>query len=720
MADTTLIKFLFREEWTPLKEVLAAAPGEYGPIHEITDDKQLGKIMVEEQPTLIIASVKSKEDIAKIISFLKANKKLIKNNSIKFSAVNFTGNSQVESALMKIGCQEVLDQYIKGKPLKYKLDFWKKALTSGPKNGGSDAKLSVKDKAQEAADAAAKPEGVKWEDGLKCVDDMWLIRSTDHAKKILGKWLMKFMGPSPFVGQWSEATPGKKGVWRFVFKDAIRASFHKTEGHWYFVGDQKPEFVWKENLWMITGQQFQLVFQNGEEKAIRFQATQPLLLVCKNSSIAKAKENAIIETFDQEVMIKKGIITDKASLVDADNQLGGHLRGDTEGEAPIDGGPMEGKSSTDDLGGSLAGNVSEQEAGDKGPYSGKSSTDHLDGETDGNAGLDNVGPTKYKGKMAFEKTDRKSEYGGEGGTDDLGPGHYSNETEGGVSQQKDKENKLSKDPVRDGQLGGELGTEDLGPAHYSNQAKPEAAKADKKHQLTKDPVRSGELAGEGDSKTGSAPLAGKAGTDDLGSDHYKKPDNVTPQERLKELQEKKRAQDVAAQQGEDAPQGELPEGSVGPDGKLIPILREKAKRPEASKLDFTPEAEQIEGEEDFDRPAVTATATVKAYMRKEGSSAQITAQVDDFFDDQVIVLTAPGKFKAQDKVELFVSFDYQNKIKKVEVKGVCVEANNDGEESVYITIQLAEWEVKIFEQFMDLYRTRQEHVSEFIKQAKGL
>lgn len=508
MADTSFIKFLFREDWAPLKEVLTAYSGEYSQVHELTDEKMLARLMLESQPTLVLASVKSKEDITKIMAFLKSHKRLIKENSIKFSAVNFTYNRQVETALMKIGCQEVLDPGIKGKALKYKLDFWKKALSGGQTKATADSKVSVKEKGADAAAADAKADAVKWEEGLKCVDDMWLLRSTDHAKKILGKWLVKFMGPSPFVGQWTEAVPGKKGIWKYTFKEGIRDSFHKTAGHWFFLGDQKPEFIWKENLWMVTGSQFQLVFQNGEEKMARFTGQPGQLSVCKNSSFAKGREAAIVETFDQEVMVKKGIITDTATAVDTDNEVAGHYKGKTEGDEAIDHSPMEGKSSTDDLGGNLEGAVGEQDDAESGPLQGKSSTDTIDDTPEGKGSSDNVGATKYKGKLKFEKTDKKSDYGGASETDDLGPDHYSNKTETGAEHQKDKTNTLSKDPVHKGEMRGQLETDDLGPSHYSNQKKEaEAGAPDKAHALEKDPVRTGELGGEIE-------------TEDLGPAHY--------------------------------------------------------------------------------------------------------------------------------------------------------------------------------------------------------
>lgn len=786
MTDTTFIKFLFREDWAPLKEVLSLNGQDYGQIHEITDEKQLSKLMVEAQPTLIIASVKSKEDIAKIIGFLKANRRLIKENSIKFSAINFTFNRQVETALMKIGCQEVLDPGIKSKALKYKLDFWKKALNSGPKAGPDSNRMSVKEKSQDTSSSQAKPEGIKWEDALKCEDDMWLIKSTDHVKKILGKWLVKFMGPSPFVGQWTDASPGKKGVWKFVFKEGIRENFHVSDGHWYYLGDNKPDFVWKENLWMVTGQQIQLVYQYNDQKSIRFTSTQSLLNVCKNSRFATNREAAIIETFDQEVLLKKGLIESSSTSIETDRDVKSNYEGKTEGDEKINRDPLKGKSSTDDLGGSLEGAVGEGQEESKGPYSGKNSTDKLDNETDGDAGSDNLGEDKYIGKMKFEKTDRKSEYGGESETDDIGPSHYSNKTKSGEAPINDKENKLSKDPVRKGEMNGSIETDDLGKSHYSNPSETKEAQAEKEREETqrnpkshkddtqareeKEPIQAKDskaprASTESETSNDSGPLGGKSDTDNLGSSHYggkkdkqshsdKETDEIAAEDKAKkpifeaddqeeyfkkmkekkklkaekykeglEIEEKREAekkeQEKIERQKLEAKKSE-PTSDEEDESNVVPILRDGVKRSKASGLQSASELDDSENEDEYANEVITADARVKAMVRKKGESKEIEARVDDFFDGQVIICIPDGNYKLEDSLEISMSFDYQKKIKKIEVRGQCVESNADGEGNSFLSIQLGEYEAKLFDQFMQLYQLRQKHADEFLRQAKGL
>lgn len=908
MSETTFIKFLFREEWSSLKEVLNAYGQDYAGVLSISDDRELTKAMFESQPAIILASVKSKEDVARILGFLKTNRRILKESSVKFAAVNFTFNRQVETALMKIGCQEVLDPGVKGKALKYKFDMWRKALVGAQNKPGADAKLSVKEKTAEAKAAEAKADAIKWNDGLNCVDDMWLMRQKDHAKKILGKWLVKFMGPSPFVGQWTEATPGKKGIWKYTFKEQIRASFHKTDGNWFFIGDQKPEFIWKENLWMVTGSQFQLVFQSADEKSARFTAIPTQLTVCKNSTHAKAREAAIVETFDQEVMVKKGILADTATSVEGDQDAGGHYRGKTEGDEPVDQGPLEGKSSTDDLGGNLEGKVEGTDASNTDPYAGDSEGDSIDDVSDGKAGSDDLGTDKYKGKMEYGKDKRTTDWGGETDTDDLGSSHYSNKQSVEGSQAKAKQSKLSKDGVAEGEMSGELGTDDLGPAHYSNQknrrpqedkvpegemsgnietddlgpshygmkseaeaakkdkqhklsrdaaavgemsgdietddlgpshysgkkssedpvkdkqhklkkdaardgemsgdietddlgpahyggkATAEAAQQDKQHKLKKDAVAQGEMAGdietedlgkshyggkasseallkekqhklqkdspptgdlEGKAETESVAhephkadatkanpvspkLAGDIGTDDLGPAHYSnsKPDESDDEQApepesqadfLRKQKEKKQrriernkaeaaALEAAAQAEALAREQERIEEEEEPSAerKVTSLLKEKLRlRTPAVKPDEDVEPQGPAG------PIVTSNAVVRAVMHKKGSNVEVVVQLDDFFENQVIMRAESGKFATNDSVEISLSFDYMKKIKKIQIAGSCTESNPDGEGSNYLTVTVGDDDVKTLEQFMQLYRLRQTHIEEFLKQAKG-
>jgi hypothetical protein len=536
MSEIVLVKYLFKEDWAPLQEVIGHNPDQFADIYEVASEKELLTIIDNSPAVLVIAGVTGKEALASVLGFLKGQRRVIKEANVKFSAVNFINNKQVEAALMKLGCQEVMDPTMREKALKFKIDFWKKALAVGQKKE-ADVKLTLKDKQLSDAQAKVDVNPIKWIEPIKCVDDMWIMKSTSDAKKVLTRWMVKVVGPSPFVAQWTEV-PGQRGVWKFNFKEGIRDAFHSGDGDWYFKGDQKPEFVWKENIWMISGVNFQLFYQEAEGVTPRFVSTQKGIEISKNSSYALSREGAITDSFDQEILVKKGLkIDDSKTEIEEDQKGEGLLTQDLSGEEAIStkykgatsgtpeaeaeekkklaidsktAGRLKGKSSTDDLGeANYSGDVEKNAAEEKKAKKHDGSADRLD-NSHGDAGIDNIGPDKYKGKTAHDQTERKSNYGGASETDDLGSDKWSNATDGQHAQKKEKSPRergvYSEEATSP--YAGESNTDDLGPAHWegknSNEAKKKASEE--------------ESSGWAEEKKNG--MKGKGSTDDLGAAHY--------------------------------------------------------------------------------------------------------------------------------------------------------------------------------------------------------
>ncbi len=517
MTEIVLVKYLFKEDWAPLEDVVNKNASQFGDVFDVGGEKELLSVIEASPATLIIASVSGKEELGLVLNFLKNQRRVLKESNVKFSVVNFLNNKQVEAALMKLGCQEVMEPTMRDKALKFKIDFWKKSLSVGQKKE-AELKLTLKDKQNEGSDKAKQDANpITWVDALKSVDDMWLIKSPQDVKKILTRWMVKVMGPSPFVAQWTEI-PGQRGVWKFAFKEGIRDTFHSADGDWIFKGDQKPEFVWKENLWMISGVSFQLYYQDETGVLPRFRVSPTNVEVCKNSSYALSRERAIIESFDQEILIKKGLkIDDTKTEIEEDKKGDGLLTQDISGQenqstkykgavaleledAPEDQKKLKvdastakrltGKSATDNLGeGFYDGDVEEKEANKTANNKHKSVADRMS-DSDGNAGTEDVGLSKYKGKLEHAHTDRKSSYGGEGETDDLGPDKWSNQKDASgandIREPKERAERekptakaerapreeaparTGKEKAQGGEYGGESETDDLGSSHYSN------------------------------------------------------------------------------------------------------------------------------------------------------------------------------------------------------------------------------------------------------------
>ncbi len=511
-----VIKFLFKEPWGALEEVLRQGAKDFARIVDAQDEKSLAEAIVQAPASIVIACVKGKDELGVTLNFLKKYKALVKEGNLKFSAISFLNNKAVETALLKLGTQEVLEPTTKSRQLKFKLDLNKKALTGG-KNKFFKGKLETQDEGELQLKKGNSSEkggdrgdfsGIKWLEACKNVDDIWLYKDRNDPKKILGRWLIKFIGPSPFVAQWTE-NPNQKGVWKFTFKDDLRENYQTADGDWYYIGDNKPEFVWKENKWMVSGQKFSLFYKEGEEKSYRFRANPKVLEICKNSSYALSREQSIIETFDQEVLVKKGMISEDSANIEKEENSDGEL----EGEFTVDEvkeGLLEGETSTDHYG-DLKGKKKKSKAEDLGGhYSGDSETDVLEDDPlegdiktehkkdknyahdssqnenddlDGDVDTEDLGASKYKGKLSHKKDVGDADYGGEVGTDDLGPSHYKGKSKKKVeddffdeedeSETLEKKKKQKKDTrsLEDSErepLSGKSSTDDLGSTHYSN------------------------------------------------------------------------------------------------------------------------------------------------------------------------------------------------------------------------------------------------------------
>lgn len=846
MTQISVAKFLFNDPWAPLEEVLGVAGAEYGKQHNVQDEKELLMLATNGTPLMVIAAISKASDITVVVTFLKANRKLVKEGHIKFAAVNFVNNRQLESALLKSGCQEVLDPSIRGKALKYKMDFWKKTLAGSGQNKGSDSNTTIKSKSVDAKADGAVDNAPKWVEPMNCVDDMYLVKNNPQdVKKVMGKWLIRFTGPSPFVGQWIE-NPNKRGVWHFGFKDAVRKDFQSTDGFWFFMGDQKPEFIWKENLWMISGRQFQLLHKNKDVQVVRFQSIGGNLEICRNSNYAMAREALIRESFDQEIMVKKGVITPtEAKTLENDNSaLSGHLTGKSEGEEAINGDPLSGKSSTDHMeGGPLSGKSSTDNLGSHDPLSGKGSpadqqggplegkgstekrdapplqgpngkegdigADPLSGgwkpekklkDLSGNAGTDDVGPTEYKGHNEHTVNEREAELAGKTETDDLGLQYY----QGRMIDPKNPPKKADKESAGwdgkvDKPLKGKSATDDLGSNHYGGES--DGQHANKKGR--DEAVATGEAASaERKGKEGyveapqGGPLKGKGGTDDLGANHYGGDEIATSAKKKEQNEdtsglsaaEKKARADVeklneeghssAEEISQEAPEagqelirkraeklagktqtedlgkghwggkrgdadieekmgqlddllpegnGEDPRGNLNPeaakhyakgDAPVIPLFREKSETPD---FDLPQDGSPVPFNERVADAAMGENATMSALIRKKGDSKMgVVAQMDDFFDQVIMVRAAEGHFAVGDEIEFSMVFEYLKKTKKVEFSGHCEQIDADDGGVVLLTVALSAEHARLFSGFMQLYQLRQQHVEHFLNKAKGL
>ncbi len=339
---------MFRAELKAFNDALNILP-QYE-VEDVSSASDLATYLSTTSAALVIASLKDKNDLIQIATFLKISKKIAKETVVKLVVVNFSGDKQYEKAMIKLGVQDLIEPGINTKALKFKIDFWMKSLNVQIRNNASAAAQKSVKAAEDVKVNEKKSEnpGLSWLEPLEIEDDIWITKNDNDCKKVLSKWLIRLMGPSPYVAQWVEV---KASHWRFDFKENEKEFFISGNGSWFFQGDQRPEFVWKENTWLITGANFDLYFKDGNQIVSRLKSKDRNLTICKNSVFANTKKSIIIESFDKDLIFKRendqlGDIEGKGKTDNLDysslsgknkssENIDGNLSGKTEGEKAI-------------------------------------------------------------------------------------------------------------------------------------------------------------------------------------------------------------------------------------------------------------------------------------------------------------------------------------------------------------------------------------------------
>jgi|GEM_PF-4143487 len=345
-----VLKFLFKTDFQPLNEALKVHPAPE--VESFTLSQELLSYLPMSKAALIIVAISEKEDLLQLAQLVKGTKKISGETITKFFIIDYTKNGQFDKEISKLGIQEIITPAINAKALRFKIDFAMKSLAGQVAKSGQEKQLpSLKLVENKKSELDSQLDEVVWTAGLDIIDDCWLIRSQVDVRKVLNKWIIDLKGPSPMAGTWVEVKPK---TWKFDFKASERAKFVKGMGEWFFTGEQKPEFNWKENKWLIAGAEFEFYFQQGHEKWQRFVLKNKKMTCAKNSPFALAKEQAIHESFENNLIVKNEkekptedltIQTKKLENLSGDGSTDHlslkHLKGEG-GEEKIDHSPMRG------------------------------------------------------------------------------------------------------------------------------------------------------------------------------------------------------------------------------------------------------------------------------------------------------------------------------------------------------------------------------------------
>lgn len=299
--NVQILKFLFMQNWKPLEDSgVLTSEEKFGNTAEL-----LTYVQSSEKPSLILCSLGSKNDLLQIASLLKITKKMNSETGIKLAVVNFSGSKQFEVALQKLGLLDIVEPTINAKGLKFKLNLWTKNLTASTAKSSFQMKSLKSSEGQKGNEKKVVESNSTFLPAMTTPDDIWIHLKEYECKKILGRWLVRLMGPSPYVAQWVEVE-NKPGVWKFEFREGQRQDFLAGAGNWFFKGEQKPDFNWKENIWYFTGDNTDL-FYFDEEVLPRLQLKNRQLAICENSQAAVQKEKVIRDSFDKDLVFKKDV-----------------------------------------------------------------------------------------------------------------------------------------------------------------------------------------------------------------------------------------------------------------------------------------------------------------------------------------------------------------------------------------------------------------------------
>lgn len=790
MSDTTVGQYLFLEEWAPLVEALRSAPELR--VEDMEGNPQdIVTFLSGEKSALLFVSLGSKDDLVALANLVKMSKRALKDVPHKIIVVNFTGNKNVEKAIMKMGILDILEEGIKPRALRFKIDFWVKSIAHTLKNKPlTETKKEMK--SVEVAQVEKRNDSPQWIKPLDQESDIWLVKNELEIKKILGRWLVKIMGPSPHVASWSEIE-GQRGIWRFQVKDSHKNLFLLGEGVWIFRGDNKPEYNWKEHLWTMAGDRIELFYQNEKAVFPRFFIKEKVLQIAKNSDFAKTKQAIIEETFNQEHIFKKevdgpveiqGIENDGVSFADlkgkssTDNLGSGPLSGKTKAGADQFS-DLDGKGSTDSLDYGAMKGKNKNYSSESGPLEGKS-----DGES-----LSSLHKHESKQSSPFVNPSEAPE---------------KNQSQSGENPVDDKNSKGFKEEGKD-PLSGKSKSDSLD-SFYNNETTPSSlvqkSKEDERRNSSDDVTPVDERNSKGFKEESKNPLSGKYQTTDIetgkdgragknnydsdeldqdGEDkevqkYYKEHNEATQYEgkdlagkgskadeiqghlssKLGQSSKSQNTQEKGLQLKQGAGSGSKQDNKSSsakneereiyhPSANLDSFFgEEKKKSAEKQKKDGPQETsttsptaniypirprneleQEFAAEEDNDQATgegslAEISQTAKVYSFITQGSIKRLCDLDDHFEDIVMLKVSGGDFMELQPVQIDLSFHYLKQKVPLKVDGVIEGIDPDENNVFFVTVRLKGSQLDQFEDFMAMYQKRQSHIHQFLKRAKGL
>lgn len=685
MSSIPIIKFMFAEEWSVLNDALSFAPNYESETYSAAGDLTTALGMA--QAGLVIASLRDKNDLIQLATLIKMVKKLSPATFVKVIVVNFSGDKQFEKAVAKLGILDIVEARIQTKALRFKLDFMMKSVNVHLKKM-ANVQANTQVKSVEAAKAQEKKSSDHapiWTDSLDNENDIWLLKNEADCKKVLTRWLIKMMGPSPYVAQWVESN--NPGVWRFDFKSEMDI-FITGNGSWFYKGDQKPDFIWAENSWSFAGSAFDLFYKEGTEVTSRVCLKDKQLTIAKNSDYAKTKEQNIIESFDKDLVFRK--------------ELGAKAESDSVDKDVEKYKNLEGKGKTDSL--------------KQNPLAGKGSTSHLNTDPmsmDLNPGDNDLSsdPLSQKGSTSQQPGFMK----GKNSPDAPDAGPLSQPTSQGINSGANLEmdNKNKHETYYKGHNEAEkFDAKDIGHA-IKKDGVADNLKGKTSTDQMEGHLKSPDAKSAAPKDANPSEMGGKSFTDLLaGHLKSKNPKAVSPEAKKAEETNGKDSNFISNDDFEDSgmsdgPVNKTQSSSSSRQNKVIPLVPKSTVTRE-----FIPLENPDQALEDSMQTAVVTSMLSQDLIR-------VVCKLDDHFDNTIIFTAGKSELSLDKPVNLNLNFNYMGKDSNLKFNAQITAVDVDDEGLQYITVEMSKENVSSFNSFMKLFGTRQQNIDYFLKAAKG-
>lgn len=263
-----------------------------------TDDYEvLGKILDESGQGIVLLKVNDKKTLSEALVFLKKHKEQIRLGIVKVLALLFIKNRKVKKNLKDLGCHDVLDHDVmKSRLAIRKIDYIAKNIKS--KIDSLKAEKGVPHSTGE--EEGEESNCFKYVDPLDFEGDVWIVKDRADNRLVRGEFLLRMVGPSPFVGNWHELENQSSDVkmWKFMLRDEDNKSFIADNGAWYFTGS-KPDFDWTDSRWIFSSSAPHLYFYTNKNVTYsRLKYKDGCVIICENSEFATTKEDKIMELCD--------------------------------------------------------------------------------------------------------------------------------------------------------------------------------------------------------------------------------------------------------------------------------------------------------------------------------------------------------------------------------------------------------------------------------------